>query len=227
MIATDQELAIKTLYIPLEDKGVDELKEMAKKLGLKLPPALNDSAKIAQAIRIRQTRLQLDAESAAIDERKREMMSAGRKPSFEEVLMYGGEFLGKKYEPSTKGLYRFMNNLDPGQDVAFTKGGVYFHVFEKDKNRNQMTMVMPDVFCQKVDEPPSHGATYVEKLEYELFKAISLVEEGVPIHKNRPDPQTGAMMSKIVGFEQRFDFIRIGDAPKDASFGPYFKGEMK
>ena len=208
-------------YRPLESFSKKELQDMADKLGLKLPPAMG-VAKMAQAIRVKQTRLQLDAQIEASEQRRAETMIEGRKPNFEEILMFGGDFLGKHYEPSPRFIYRFINELDRGDEASFTKGGHLIRCFEKDKGGNPLRVVMPACFCDK-PEPPKKGATRAELLEYELLKAVSLVSEGVPVMGMRKDPITGAERSVVIGFSPRYSFIKIEPAPKDAPFGLYLE----
>jgi len=208
-------------YKPLESFSKKELQDVADKLDLKLPVSMGIS-KMAQAIRVRQTRLSLDAQAEAMTQRRAESLDTERKPSFEEILIFGGEFMGKKYDPSPKNIYSFRNELDPGESQSFTKGGILFQIFEKDKHGNPLTCVMPACLCEKVPKPRT-GATRTELLEYELLKAISLGEPNVPINANRTDPATGASISTIVGYRPRFTFIRIGKAPADAPFGVYLE----
>ncbi len=216
---------IQPQYKPLESFSKKDLQDMADKLDLKLPPSMG-IPKIAQAIRVRQTRLALDAEAEAMSQRRAESLDKDQTPSFEEILIFGGDFMGKKYDPSPKNLYSFRNELDPGESAAFTKGGILFRVFEKDKHGNPLTCVMPACFCEKVTKPRA-GASKVELLEYELMKAVSLVEQGIPIYENRVDPASGSSISTIVGFRPRFSFIKVGPAPKNTSFGVYLEGEIK
>jgi hypothetical protein len=208
-----------TKYRALEEFPKKDLQAMADKLGLKLPPSMGVQ-KMAQAIRVRQTRLALDAEAEAKAQRRAESLDVARKPTFEEILMFGGEFLGKHYDASPRFIYRFINELDKGQEVSFTKGGVFIRIFEKDKNDKPLMCVMPEALCEKVPEP-KRGATKLDQMEYELRRAVSLAEIGVPIYADRPDPQTGRFKSTIVGQKPRFSFIRIGSAPKDAPLGLY------
>lgn len=212
---------IQPQYRPLESFSKKDLQDMAEKLDLKLSPSMG-IPKIAQAIRVRQTRLTLDAEAEAISQRRAESLDKEHRPSFEEILMFGGEFMGKKYDPSPKNLYSFRNELDPGESEAFTKGGILFRLFEKDKHGNPLTCVMPACLCEKVPKPRT-GASRMELLEYELLKAISLGEPNIPINENRLDPATGASISTIVGFRPRFTFIKVGKAPANAPFGVYLE----
>jgi hypothetical protein len=221
----DNELATEPKYRALEEFPKKNLQEMADKLGLKLPPSIG-IPKMAQAIRVRQTRLALDAEAEAKAQRRAESLDTERKPTFEEVLMFGGEFLGKHYDASPRSIYRFINELDKGQELAFTKGGVYLRIFEKDKNEKPLLCVLPECFCETVPEP-HRNATKVEKFEYELLRAVSLAEVGVPIFADRPDPQTGKFKSVIVGSKPRFSFIKVKPAPKDTPLGLYLdEGEQ-
>jgi len=215
----DLDIATQPKYRELEEFTKPELKAMADRLELKLPPAMG-IPKMAQAIRTRQARLALDAQQEAFEQKRADSGDTNRKPSFEEILMDGGEFLGKKYEPSPRYLYRFLNELDRGDEASFTKGGRLIRLFEKDKNGKDVQVVMPQCFCETV-ESPGPDATKLEKLEFELRKAVSLVTEGVPVYANRPDPQTGRMKSTIVSFTKRYSFIPVGPAPKDAPLGLY------
>lgn len=112
--------------------------------------------------------------------------------------------------------------MDPGEPVAFTKGGMFFRIFEKDKKGGPLLCVMPACFCEKVS-PPRKGADRLELLEYELLKAVSLVQAGVPIYDNVKDGETGAIISKIVGYRPRFSFRKVGPAPEGTPFGLYLE----
>ena len=216
----EQELSTEPQYRQLETFSKKDLQVMADKLDLKLPPSMG-VPKMAQAIRVRQTRLPLDAEREAKEQMRAET-SGDRKPTFEEVLVNGGEFRGKHYDPSPRNIYEFRNELDPGEPVAFTKGGMFFRIFEKDKKGAPLLCVMPECFCEKVP-PPRKGAERLELMEYELLKAVSLVQAGVPIYDNVRDSETGATMSKIVGYKPRFSFHKVGPAPEGAQFGLYLE----
>lgn len=226
MVAELAEGQVQT-YKTLEERTQKELQELAKQLGLKFPPTLGVQ-KLAQAIRVKQTRLQLDAEADAQAQKRADTGGGKRKPSFEEVLIFGGVFLDKRYEPSPRIIYRVINNLDPGQDFAVLKGGIFLcRVYPQDKKKNPLLNVLPKVLCVKYPDLDAN-ASPAEKLENELLKAISLQEIGTPVWEDRPDPQDPSRMRPvIVGKVDRFSFIEVKEAPKDAKFGLYFEDVEK
>lgn len=217
-----QELAEQKQYRTLEEYSKEELWAIADALGLKLPKSLGLPT-LAQAIRVKQTRLNLDAEAEARAQRTRENMEGDKKPTFEDVLIYGGEFMGKTYEPSPKYIYRFINELDQGQDFPCSKPTRFFaRIYPQDKEKNPLMCVMPQCLAEKPEKPPA-DASRADELEYELKRAISLAEIGYPIWKDRPDPKNpGAIIPTIVGLAPRFTFIRVKKAPKDAPYGMFF-----
>lgn len=219
------ELTTENQYRSLEERSQPELQAMAKLLGLKVPPAMGVQ-KLAYAIRVKQTRDRLDIEADAHAQRRADKGNPDRLPSLEEVMIFGGVFLGKTYEPSPRILYRIINNLDPGQDFPVVKGGVFLaRIYPKDKKDQPLLNVLPECICIKYPDL-SADASQAEKLENELKKAISLQEIGTPIWEDRPDPQDPKRMRPvIVGKKDRFSFIKVKEVPQDTSFGLYFKGD--
>lgn len=200
-----------TKYVPLSERSEKDLRILAYKLGLKFAPNLGRE-KMAEAIAIEQTKQQLRIEDEARLQLQQERATAlgikshtGRKPSFEEVAINGGEFNGVTYPKSKKVLVRFINDQDRGTPLLFNKGGISIHVFEYDKNKNPLVNVMPECLISKDKK----------------FETISLVQRGLPVFGNVTDPATGQTVSRIVGREPRFTFIVQGDAPEDAPFGLY------
>lgn len=209
-------------YKTLEERSQPELQSLAKLLDLKLPTNLGVT-KLAQAIRVKQTMNWSIAEELAQAAKIKASGKPGHKPSFEEVLIFGGEFKGKTYEPSPKKIYKFINNLDPKQEFSCVKGGKqFFHLYPCDKEGAALMNVMPECLCTKYPKLPS-DATVEEQNELELLKAISLAEIGFPVWENRPDPQyKDRMRPTIVSWTKRFSFIEVGPAPENAPFGVYF-----
>jgi hypothetical protein len=217
------ELAEKPQYRTLEERSQSELQNLAEQLDLKLPKSMG-APKMAQAIRVKQTRLQLDAEQAAQEQRIRDKADPDKKPSFEEVLIFGGRFNGKEYPPSKRWAYRFINNLDSGQDFACIKGGaVFMHIYQQDKEGNPLLNVLPKVLCDKY--PPLEGdVTQAEQQEQSLKRTISLQEIGYPIWESRADPHYPERnVPTIVGYTPRFTFIEVKEVPDNTPFGVYFE----
>jgi len=215
------ELATKE-YVPLTERSKPELQEFAKKLGLNLPPTLGVK-KLAYAIKVEQTKQNLLAEKEAmtqIDADERERLGlrdhASRNPSLEEICIYGGVWKKKvrgvvteiEYERSPVRRVTFLNTEDPGADVKFSKGGIFFHIFDKDAKKQQCINIMPACLFSK------------EK----RYAQISLAspDRGIPVFADVKQ-QGGEVVSEIVGRTPRFQFIDLGPAPKDAEFGLYLK----
>ena len=207
----EQELAT-SKYIPLIDRSVKDLQGMAKSLGMKLPQTLAKE-KLVYAITVEQTKQTLKAEAEArrqlAEEKGAELgiSHPDRNPSFEEVAIYGGVFNGKKYPPAKRVLCSFINVEDAGSDVEFTKGGIYFHIFENDREGKPVQNVMPECLIS-------------QKKEYEDFASISLVKRGIPVFGDRVDA-AGRSQSVVTGYKPRFRFIVEGEAPEGAEFGLY------
>lgn len=221
------ELAEQTQYRTLEERSQKELQHLAEQLGLQLPKTMG-AAKMAHAIRVKQTRNLMDAEADAQAQRMRDKGDPDKKPSFEEVLIFGGDFMGKTYKPSPRKAYRFINNLDPGQEFACIKGGAAFmHLYPMDKDKNPLLNVLPECLTLKYPDLPS-DAPVADKNENELKKAISLAEIGYPVWENRPDPQfKDRMRPTIVRKVPRFTFIEVKKVPQNTPFGVYFDEQEK
>ena len=200
-------------YIPLEERSQKDLRKFAEKLDLNLPVTMSRE-KMAQAIKVEQTKRQLQIEEEAKTKLKAEKLvamgmkpGAIRKPVFEEY----------EIEHCKKVFVRFINREDPAKDdkpagdLEFNKGEKYrFHLWETNKNGDTATFVMPECIVTKTDR--SHKWFH-----------ISVANKSRPIYKDVKDPRTGIVTSQIVGRRPRFEFIILGDAPKDAPFGLYLE----
>lgn len=217
-----QELAEPKEYVPLIQHSMAELKEIAKQLGRKVPPNLKRE-KLVHLIKTEQAYQNLRAEKEAmtrmdVEEKARLGVKdhPDRKRSLEEICIYGGVWPGKingkqgphEFEPSPKRLVHFINTVDPGADVRFSKGGIFFHIFDKDKNKQRVTNCLPACLISK--EP--------------RYEAVSLASpnRGLPVFTNVKNA-AGEVVSELTGREPRFEFIDLGPAPKNAEFGLFIK----
>jgi hypothetical protein len=217
----ESELAERT-YIPLDERPKKELLGIAEQLDIdtkKLPPNLS-KAGLAYKIKVEQTKRNLKAEQEAAEQLRAEKLAElnmkthhDRKPSFEEVAIYGGMWKGKKYKPSRKRLYRFINTEDRYQDAKFTKGGILFHIFECDKFKNPIINCLPEVLVAKGPK-------------FEEFKSISITQRGIPIFADR-EVSPGRVRSVVIGYSPRFEFTDQGPAPDNAPWGPYLPEEIQ
>ena len=224
----EQELA-EPKYVPLEERELPVLKDVAKKLGLKFAPAIGRE-KLVHAIKVEQTKRQLKAEDEARRQLEKEsepkfrhLPDGARKPSFEEVAINGGEFLGKQYPPSPKRLVRFINTKDPGSDKKFMKGPIFFHIFDKDKKGKPLKNVLPDVLINPkyVSEKLEDGSPNPHFDQW--IANISLVARGEPVYENK-NVGDGRVMSVLTGYVPVMEFVDMGPAPKNASWGLYLEG---
>lgn len=212
------ELAEKRQYVPLMERSDSDLRGIAKQLDIKVPPKIS-KRKLVYKITVEQTMLELRAEEAAktqIAAEKRAKLGLkdhpDRKPSGEECAIYGGEYKGIEYKPSPKVLVNFINVVDPGADVKFSKGGIWFHIFAEDKDGNSMMNCLPE--CLVSTKP-----------EYD-FVSLASPKRGIPIFSNVKG-RDGQISSEVTGHRPRFRFQILGPAPEDAPFGLYFEKELK
>lgn len=219
----------------LEGKSSEELKAWALTLKdyVKVPPALNDKAKLKELIVLGTLKRDKAMEQRALDEAQAERLerlgtdaSKPTHPDPETVAI----------ETSPKVFATFINMENPGMDgemgadVAFTVGGKYrFHLWDG------QTHVLPQ--CLITEHPESDENLVARMTDY--WKGLRLSERKAakqavdhlrtmtlmgrcvyPVFEMKQDPRDpNRMVPRHVRNAPRFRFSDIRPAPVDADYG--------
>lgn len=186
----------------LAEKTPKELREIAKKLELNLPPALGKE-KIVDVITTAMIEKQMRIENQVRDKLRKEAEShpdyglkAGLvpKPAPETLAI----------EKSPKVIVKFINmenpateSGEPGADWQFDCGAYHFHLYDRKEH------VLPAILVS------------TDKKDFWISRLQRCV---LPVFANKQDKQ-GRQVSVQVGSIPRFEFITLGPAPDDAKFG--------
>jgi hypothetical protein len=172
-----------------------QLRETAKKLGIKVPGnmGVKARAKVEDEIQVALFKKDLELKERARHQRQAEVNAMlgtqlDGKPAPETIAIANSKKVYAIY---------FNRTEDKGADIAFNKGCTHdFHLYDR------CIHILPQCL---IDE--------AEDLENPVGKT--------PIHGTRPDPRPGIVgeVSQIIGHESRYDFKVLGDAPQDAPFG--------
>lgn len=181
----------------VSDMDDKQLREAARKLEVDCPPNLGVKArvKVEDEIKVAQYKKELELKDRAAAERKKDVVR----------LLSLDPATKAKPSPETiaiansKKVYAVYYNRteDKNTDIEFNKGCTHrFHLYDR------YIHVLPQCLIDESEDPENPtGKT--------------------PVHGTRKDPTPGVIgeRSVIIGFESRFDYKVVGDAPQDAKFG--------